>query len=97
MHGTAPTLKEIVLELQPEPVLYCNEVLEESDDEDLVDAIQPIQPEGQAYKVLSVCAGGCGRSVRLVVWSTAEGILQLEQLLVQDALSIVCPTCAPKL
>ncbi|AXN57281.1 E7 [Macaca mulatta papillomavirus 2] len=99
MHGKAPTLKEIILNLEPEPVnLQCQEVLEDSDDDDdQVDATQPTQPARQAYKVLCQCAGGCCKSVRLVVYSTKEGIQRLHDLLVDDALNIVCPTCACKL
>ncbi|AAA79188.1 transforming protein [Human papillomavirus type 54] len=95
MHGNVATIEDIVLDLKPEPFdLYCREQLEDSDAED---ETAVTQPDKQAFKVLSQCGGVCCKTVRLCVYSTHTGIRVLQELLHQDALQIVCPTCASRL
>nr|AAQ95178.1 putative transforming protein E7 [human papillomavirus 71]AAQ95185.1 putative transforming protein E7 [human papillomavirus 71]AAQ95199.1 putative transforming protein E7 [human papillomavirus 71]QIT07802.1 early protein E7 [human papillomavirus 71] len=93
MRGQQCTLKDIVLQLQPEVVdLYCHEQFASSDEEDnRVDGEQPTEPAQQAYRVVSYC-GRCCRAVRLVVESDEADIRALQQLLL-GTLTIVCPIC----
>ncbi|ANG08922.1 E7 [Human papillomavirus type 177] len=97
MRGPSPTpLQDIVLHLQPsnEPDLLCYESLDSSDDEveDTTDGNVDRQAGQQLYSVLSACSR-CTNTVQLVVDSTRNDLLILQQLLM-GALHIVCPLCA---
>ncbi|CAA52477.1 early protein [Human papillomavirus type 7] len=108
MHGERPTLGDIVLDLQPEPVsLSCNEQLDSSDSEDdheqdQLDSShnrqreqptqQDLQVNLQSFKIVTHCVF-CHCLVRLVVHCTATDIRQVHQLLM-GTLNIVCPNCA---
>nr|AAC55128.1 E7 protein [human papillomavirus 74]WAB53817.1 E7 [human papillomavirus 74]WAB53911.1 E7 [human papillomavirus 74]WAB54248.1 E7 [human papillomavirus 74]WAB54539.1 E7 [human papillomavirus 74] len=95
MHGKYSTLKEIVLELQPDPVgLHCNEQLDSSEEEVDELATQATQQLTQAYQIVT-CCGVCNRSLRLVVQCTGPDINNLHTLLL-GTLNLVCPLCAPK-
>ncbi|AEA35048.1 early protein E7 [Papio hamadryas papillomavirus 1] len=98
MIGPHPTLADIVLELEPEPVdLRCYEQLDSSDDEDEIDHHQqqarPVhQEDGECFRILSDCHI-CQNTVSLVVYSTHDDLHVLEDLLMGN-LEIVCPNCA---
>lgn len=83
MHGSKPTIKDIVLELQQPPEiidLVCQENLQEEEEEQRDD-----------YKVLLRC-GYCGVQLRVFFRSSAFTIRQLHQLLLQD-LDLICCRC----
>ncbi|UJQ88220.1 E7 protein [Molossus molossus papillomavirus type 2] len=84
MIGKEAQLKDIVLlEDPPEPVsLICHEALE--DEEEL---------QGDHYKISAACPY-CPRKLRIVVQSTAGGILTLQRLLSTSEVTFVCAVCA---
>lgn len=100
MHGKYTTLKDIVLDLTPDPVgLHCNEQLDSSEDEVDEQATQATQATQhstllQCYQILTSCSKCCS-NVRLVVECTGPDIHDLHDLLL-GTLNIVCPLCAPK-
>lgn len=95
MHGSSPTLQDIVLseqptEVQPDEVdLRCYEELLP---EEVLD--QP-EPDVDPYRVLVPC-GKCERIIKLAILATSCGVVTLEQLLLGE-LQIVCPPCAVRL
>ncbi|ABX56066.1 E7 [Macaca fascicularis papillomavirus 3] len=99
MIGPGPTLQDIVLELEPEPVdLRCYEQLDSSEDEDEIDHHQQQdrpdvqEDDGERFRILSDCHV-CQNTVSLVVHSTHDDLHILEDLLM-GTLEIVCPNCA---
>ncbi|ABX56057.1 E7 [Macaca fascicularis papillomavirus 7] len=103
MIGPRPTIEDIVLDLTPDVVdLYCHEQLPDSsedEDEDEVDHHQarhhhqqarPAEP--QCYRIVTSC-NKCEGALRLVVVTTHEQVLVLQQMLM-GPLEIVCPGCA---
>ncbi|AMR98485.1 E7 [Macaca fuscata papillomavirus 1] len=97
MIGPKPTLQDIVLSCDPEPVdLYCHEELpDSSEDEDETDHHRADDtPAQECYRIVCDCHG-CQSTLRLVVVSTPEDLRVLEDLLM-GSLEILCPTCAGK-
>uniref|UniRef100_A0AAU7E331 Protein E7 n=1 Tax=Mops bat papillomavirus TaxID=3141892 RepID=A0AAU7E331_9PAPI len=81
MIGKAPTLRDIVLQEQPEPVsLICHERLDEE------------EPIARPYKI-TLCCCYCPRMLRIAVRSTPGGILTLEDLLLRH-IEFACTRCA---
>nr|AYA94048.1 MAG: E7 protein [Human papillomavirus] len=87
MKGQAPTLKDIVLELE-EAILPQNLLSNESLSLDDAPEEEHLLP----YKVDSYCYK-CNRRVRIVVVSSAGSIRLLEELL-STSLFILCPGCS---
>lgn len=90
MRGSAPTLKDIVLQSADlvEPVnLYCDEDLSQ-------DSVPDEEEELVPYSIDTTCE--CEVKVRLVVKATRAAIRTLEQLLYQE-LQIVCPVCSRRI
>ncbi|ASH99063.1 E7 [Ailuropoda melanoleuca papillomavirus 4] len=83
MIGKEASLKDIVLEEQPNPVddLWCDEELPPEEAE-------PLAP----YRVQAPC-GHCDRCLQIVVFGTRTSIRAL-QVLLQDDLAICCRDCA---
>uniref|UniRef100_A0AAU7E302 Protein E7 n=1 Tax=Mops bat papillomavirus TaxID=3141892 RepID=A0AAU7E302_9PAPI len=82
MIGKEATLREIVLEEQPEPVsLTCHETLDEE---------EPTTP----YKI-SVPCSDCPRMLRIAVQCTSGGIQILQTHLLRD-IFLTCSPCAIK-
>ncbi|ABX56084.1 E7 [Macaca fascicularis papillomavirus 4] len=97
MIGPKPTLEDIVLHLEPEPVdLMCHEQFDssEDEDEDQVDHHNARLEEPECFRIVSDCHR-CQNTLRLVVVSTPEEVRVLEELLM-GTLEIVCPRCADR-
>lgn len=98
MRGNVPQLKDIVLELTPQPEidLQCYEQFDSSDEEDEVDNMrdQPARQAGQdtCYRIKVQCCR-CSSVVQLAVESSGDSLRILQQMLLGD-LSLVCPWCA---
>ncbi|AEO16196.1 E7 [Canis familiaris papillomavirus 8] len=93
MIGKDATLRDIVLEEeQPCPVddLYCDEELPPEEEEEAERELQSFAP----YRIQAHC-GHCERPIRLVVLSTRDGIISLEELLT-SCLDLCCPDCASR-
>ncbi|QBA86137.1 E7 [Pan paniscus papillomavirus 1] len=97
MHGKYTTLKDIVLDLSPDPVgLHCNEQLDSSEEDEVDEqATQATQATFTQHYQIVTCCGHCDSNVRLVVDCTGSDIQHLHKLLL-GSLNIVCPLCAPQ-
>nr|UHA47097.1 E7 protein [Felis domesticus papillomavirus 2] len=93
MIGTAPTIKDIILEEAPPcPIsLHCNEQIEEEIELEI--EAEP-QPALQPYRVDVPC-GHCDRPLKLVILSDASGVRTLQSLLFEN-LSLVCGACSTR-
>lgn len=98
MRGNVPQVKDIVLELKPQPEidLQCYEQFDSSDEEDEVDNMrdQPARQAGQAtcYRIKVQCCR-CSSLLQLAVESSGDNLRIFQQLLMGD-LSLVGPCCA---
>lgn len=90
MRGNAPDIQDIELNLE-ELVLPVNvlseEVIVSSDDE------EQEEEEFVAYRI-DTCCHSCRASVRFTVFAKTFAIRLLEQLILDEGLSLCCPSCA---
>ncbi|ANG09000.1 E7 [Human papillomavirus type 194] len=90
MRGNVPNIHDIELDLQ-ELVLPVNvlseEVIVSSDDE------EQEEEELVAYRI-DTCCHSCRASVRFTVFAKTFAIRLLEQLILDEGLSLCCPSCA---
>lgn len=99
MRGNVPQIKDIILNLEPQPEidLQCYEEFDNSEEEeDEVDNMrdQLERRAGQAglYTIEAPCCR-CLNVVQLSVESSHQNLLIFEQLLMGD-LNLICPRCA---
>ena len=90
MRGAAPDIQDIELNLEDLvlPVnLLSEEVIVSSDDE------EQGEEELAAYRI-DTCCHSCRASVRFTVFANTFAIRLLEQLILDEGLSLCCPSCA---
>lgn len=90
MRGNAIPSEDIVLDLEPIPAnLLSDEILQESEEEEE----QQVHETLSLYEVGSNCAE-CGRKVLFTCSASRDGIIQLEELLVNSSINIWCVRCS---
>lgn len=89
MRGFNVDLRDIVVNEIPDAVdLYCDEVLQEDQEEEQQLPDQVIQ---ETYEV-SICCGICQQPINFVCLATISAVRQLQELLF-GPLSFVCVRC----